>query len=80
MHVLCGNEGLIAELVAVGVVKHATCEMCAARMYEGNNILFLPARIVGDFFHDTTDVAIAFNVVEGTKLGMRLVMVVCALN
>jgi len=33
-----------------------------------------------NFFDDTPDVATAFSVVEGAKLGRRLVVVVCALN
>lgn len=57
VHALVGNEGLLAEPVAVRVPENDVGERSAA------------ARVVDDLLHDTTDVSMALSVIEGAELG-----------
>ena len=79
---LGGDEGLLAELVAVRVPEDDAGEGRATARREDldrdrneGSCLDAPARVVDDLFHHAADVAIALAVVERAQLRRRLVKV-----
>ena len=79
---LGSNEGLLAELVAVGVPEDDTGKRSTTIRYRLMEIHILneiercePASIVNDLLYNTLDVSIAFGEVERAELGRGLVVV-----
>ena len=82
METLGSNEGLLAELVAVGVPEDDTGKRSTTIRYRLMEIHILnevercePASIVNDLLYNTLDVSIAFGEVERAELGRGLVVV-----
>jgi hypothetical protein len=68
----CGDEGFGTEFVAVGVAENDSSQGSTAGGGLECAVLGdrdIPSRIVDNVFYDTTDVAIAFGIVEITETG-----------
>jgi hypothetical protein len=80
MEALCGDEGLLSELVTVGIAENDTSKGGTSSVHYklrscGNLYWNPPASIVNNFLHNTTDVTIALSVIKWTELCRCLIVV-----